>query len=102
MKLMTSYSSICLNDVALNYHEKVIYNSTTFLENVMRVMGRPQKWRNYTYALYRTGTTTVLLADVSDPSFRLQRSMTQGSPLALYTNLFTIEAFFVFFQEPSN
>ena len=73
-----------------------------FLENVMRALGLPQKWRNCTSALYRTATSSVLMAGSRGPAFQLQRSVRQGCPLAPYLYLFVTEAFSTYLQAPSN
>ena len=73
-----------------------------FLENVMRALGLPPKWRNCTSALYRTATSSVLMAGSRGPAFQLQRSVRQGCPLAPYLYLFVTEAFSAYLQAPTS
>ena len=65
-----SSSAILLLDFKKAY-DRVLW---PFLENMIRAMGLPQKWRNYTSTLYRTGTSSVLLASTRG-TFQLQRSV---------------------------
>ena len=73
-----------------------------FLENVMRAICLPQKWRNCTSTLYRTAMSSVMMAGTRGPAFQLQRSVRQGCPLAPYLYLFVTEAFSAYLQAPSS
>ena len=93
-----SSSTILMLDFEKAY-DRVLW---PFLENVMRALGLPHKWRNCTSALYRTATSSVLMAGSRGPAFQLQRSVRQGCPLAPYLYLFVTEAFSAYLQAPTS
>jgi hypothetical protein len=72
-----------------------------FLENAMRALGIPQTW-SYTYTLYRTTMSSVLMAGSRGPAFQPQRSVRQGYPLAPYLYLFVTEDFSAYLQAPTS
>ena len=93
-----SSSAILLLDFEKAY-DRVLW---PFLENVMRALGLPQKWRNCTSALYRTATSSALMDGSRSPAFQLQRSVRQGCPLAPYLYLCVTEAFSAYLQAPTS
>ena len=93
-----SSSAILMLDFEKAY-DRVLW---PFLENVMRALGLPQKWRNCTSTLYRTATSSVMMVGTREPAFQLQLSVRQGCPLAPYLYLFVTEAFSAYLQAPIN
>ena len=70
----------------------------SFLEEVMKVIELPLEWRCAAQALYRNGSSKVLIAGRKGARIFLTRSIRQGCPLAPFLFLFITEAMSAFFN----
>ena len=67
-----------------------------FLEEVMKVIELPWEWRRAAQALYKNGSSKVLIAGRKGATISLTRSIRQGCPLAPFLFLFITEAMSAF------
>lgn len=74
----------------------------TFLRQTMETMGFHHKWINQVMSLNMNTSAAVIVNGEQSNTFRLQRSVRQGYPLAPYLFLLTVDVLGQMLQHPDN
>ena len=72
----------------------------TFLRETMKAMGFHSKWVNQVMSLYNNAAAAVIVNGEQSKTFKLQRSIRQGCPLAPYLFFLTVDVLGQMLQHP--
>jgi hypothetical protein len=90
-----------LSMILLDFEKTYDKVNCTFLRQTMKKMGFNDKWIDQVMSLNKNATATVIVNGEQSPTFKLQRSVCQGCPLAPYLFLLTVDVLGQMLQHPN-